>query len=138
MGADALQIHGSFTLDIIQEVLDSIDGKLIVSVDPNAIISNQLDGIVDAVLCDSQREKGAGGTGETNDYETEDFLLINLMSMDNNYHNYFLKYGGDGEDKEFSSLFLGQGGSGRSFGIQGGIGLFGSIGFDRHYLPITR
>ena len=80
----------------------------------------------------------AGRIGETNDYETEDFLLINLMSMDNNYHNYFLKYGGDGEDKEFSSLFLGQGGSGRSFGIQGGIGLFGSIGFDRHYLPITR
>ena len=76
--------------------------------------------------------------GETNDYETEDFLLINLMSMDSNYHNYFLKYGGDGEDKEFSSLFLGQGGSGRSFGIQGGIGLFGSIGLDRHYLPITR
>jgi len=76
--------------------------------------------------------------GETNEYETEDFLLINLMSMDRNYHNYFLKYGGDGEDEEFSSLFLGQGGSGRSFGIQGGIGIFGSIGFDRHYLPITR
>ena len=76
--------------------------------------------------------------GETNDYETEDFLLINLMSMDSNYHNYFLKYGGSGEDGEFSSLFLGQGGSGRSFGIQGGIGIFGSIGFDRHYLPITR
>ena len=76
--------------------------------------------------------------GETNDYETEDFLLINLMSMDSHYHNYFLKYGGGGEDKEFSSLFLGQGGSGRSFGIQGGIGIFGSIGFDRHYLPITR
>ena len=76
--------------------------------------------------------------GETNDYETEDFLLINLMSMDSNYHNYFLKYGGGEEDEEFSSLFLGQGGSGRSFGIQGGIGIFGSIGFDRHYLPITR
>ena len=68
VGADALQIHGSFTLDIIQEVLGSIDGKLIVSVDPNAIISNQLEGIADAVLCDSQREKGAGGTGETNDW----------------------------------------------------------------------
>ena len=76
--------------------------------------------------------------GETNDYETEDFLLINLMSMDSNYHDYFLKYGGGGEDEEFSSLFLGQGGSGRSFGIKGGIGIFGSIGFDRHYLPITR
>ena len=76
--------------------------------------------------------------GETNDYETEDFLLINLMSMDSHYHNYFLKYRGGGEDGEFSSLFLGQGGSGRSFGIKGGIGIFGSIGFDRHYLPITR
>ena len=76
--------------------------------------------------------------GETNDYETEDFLLINLMSMDSNYHDYFLKYGGGGEDEEFSSLFLGQGGSGRSFGIKGGIGIFGYIGFDRHYLPITR
>jgi len=76
--------------------------------------------------------------GETNDYETEDFLLINLMSMDSNYHDYFLKYGGGGEDEEFSSLFLGQGGSGRSFGIKGGIGIFGSIGLDRHYLPITR
>ena len=81
--------------------------------------------------------EGTVSIEETNDYETEDFLLINLMSMDSNYHNYFLKYGGDGEDEEFSSLFLGQGGSGRSFGIQGGIGIFGSIGFDRHYLPIT-
>ena len=76
--------------------------------------------------------------GETNDYETEDFLLINLMSMDSNYHNYFLKYGDPEADQEFSSLFLGQGGSGRSFGIQGGIGVFGAVGFDRHYLPITR
>jgi len=81
--------------------------------------------------------EGTVSIEETNDYETEDFLLINLMSMDSNYHNYFLKYGGDGEGEEFSSLFLGQGGSGRSFGIQGGIGIFGSIGFDRHYLPIT-
>ena len=82
--------------------------------------------------------EGTVSIGETNDYDTEDFLLINLMSIDSNYHNYFLKYGGDGEGEEFSSLFLGQGGSGRSFGIKGGIGIFGSIGFDRHYLPITR
>ena len=82
--------------------------------------------------------EGTVGIGETNDYDTEDFLLINLMSIDSNYHNYFLKYGGDGEGEEFSSLFLGQGGSGRSFGIKGGIGIFGSIGFDRHYFPITR
>jgi hypothetical protein len=60
------------------------------------------------------------------------------MSMDSNYHNYFLKYGDPEADQEFSSLFLGQGGSGRSFGILGGIGVFGAVGFDRHYLPITR
>ena len=64
----------------------------------------------------------------------EDYLLINLMSMDNNYFDYFIRYAGD---PEFSSLFLGQGGSGRSFGIEGGIGVFGAVGIDRHYMPIV-
>ncbi len=70
VGADALQIHGDLTLDVIQKVSDSIDGKLIVSVDPNATISNQLEGIANAALCDSQREKGAGGTGKVTDWES--------------------------------------------------------------------
>ena len=64
----------------------------------------------------------------------EDYLLINLMSMDNNYFDYFIRYAGD---PEFSSLFLGQGGSGHSFGIEGGIGVFGAVGIDRHYMPIV-
>ena len=49
------------------------------------------------------------------------------MSMDNNYYDYFIRY----RDAEFTSSF-GSGGSGRNFGINGGIGVFGSIAIDRH------
>jgi hypothetical protein len=65
----------------------------------------------------------------------EDYLMIKLMSMDSNYYNYFIKFG---SDAEFASLFLGQGGSGQSIGIEEGIGVFGSIGVDRHWIPIKR
>ena len=49
------------------------------------------------------------------------------MSMDENYFNYFIKY----SDSEFTSSF-GSGGSGRSFGVIGGIGVFGSVAADHH------
>ncbi len=64
----------------------------------------------------------------------EEYLLINLMSMDDNYYNYFIRYA---EDPEFANLFLGEGGSGRNFGLEGGIGVFGAIGIDRLYMPIV-
>ena len=57
----------------------------------------------------------------------EDLLFFRLMSMDNNYYDYFIRY----RDTEFTSAF-GSGSSGRSFGINGGIGVFGSIAIDRH------
>ena len=57
----------------------------------------------------------------------EDILLFSLMSMDNNYYDYFIRY----RDAEFTSSF-GSGGSGRNFGINGGIGVFGSVAVDRH------
>ena len=62
----------------------------------------------------------------------EDLLLLNLMSMDNNYFDYFIRYG----EVEYSSSTIGEGGSGRSFGIDGGIGVFGSVGIDRHWIPM--
>ena len=62
----------------------------------------------------------------------EDLLLLNLMSMDNNYFDYFIRYG----EVEFSSSTIGEGGSGRSFGIYGGIGVFGSVAIDRHWIPM--
>ena len=62
----------------------------------------------------------------------EDLLLLNLMSMDNNYFDYFIRYG----EVEFSSSTIGEGGFGRSFGIDGGIGVFGSVAIDRHWIPM--
>tara|TARA_B100000315_G_scaffold260744_1_gene324741 strand:+ start:13006 stop:13905 length:900 start_codon:yes stop_codon:yes gene_type:complete len=79
------------------------------------------------------RREICGGDEEIQDSEGGE-LLLNLMSMDNNYFDYFIRYG---EDPEFSSLFLGEGGSGRSFGIEGGIGIFGAVLFDRHVIPIV-
>ena len=65
---------------------------------------------------------------EFNDPSWNNYLLFfSLMSMDENYFNYFIKY----SDSEFTSSF-GSGGSGRSFGVNGGIGVFGSVAADRH------
>jgi len=70
---------------------------------------------------------------ESNDQEwDEDLLLLNLMSMDNNYFDFFIRFG----EVEFSSSTIGEGGSGRSFGIDGGIGVFGSVAIDRHWIPM--
>jgi hypothetical protein len=52
--------------------------------------------------------------------------------MDNNYFDYFIKFG----EVEFSSSTIGEGGFGRSFGVEGGIGVFGSVAIDRHWIPI--
>ena len=65
---------------------------------------------------------------EFDDQSWDNYLLFfSLMSMDENYFNYFIKY----SDSEFTSSF-GSGGSGRSFGVIGGIGVFGSVAADRH------
>ena len=63
----------------------------------------------------------------------EDLLIIHMLSMDQNYYEYFIKYG---EDPEFSNLLIGSGGSGGGFGLDGGIGFFGSIGIDRAFIPV--
>ena len=63
----------------------------------------------------------------------EDALIIHMLSMDQNYYEYFIKYG---EDPEYSSLLIGSGGSGGGFGLEGCIGFFGSIGIDRAFIPI--
>jgi len=64
---------------------------------------------------------------------SEDLLIIHMLSMDQNYYEYFIKYG---EDPEFSNLLIGSGGSGGGFGLDGGIGFFGSIGIDRAFIPV--
>ena len=49
-----------------------------------------------------------------------------------NYFDYFIRFG----EVEFSSSTVGEGGSGRSFGINNGIGIFGSVAIDRHWIPM--
>ena len=66
----------------------------------------------------------------------EDWLLLQLMSMDQNYYDFFIKY--SQQDQEYSNLFIGQGGSGRNYGIEDGIGVFGSITFDRTVIPLIQ
>tara|TARA_A100001037_G_scaffold295461_1_gene314591 strand:+ start:2278 stop:2919 length:642 start_codon:yes stop_codon:yes gene_type:complete len=69
VGADVLQIHGDFTIELIEEISDMIDKKLVVSIDPKNEIVDQVADIIDAIVCDSQGERGAGGTGKTNDWD---------------------------------------------------------------------
>jgi hypothetical protein len=66
----------------------------------------------------------------------DDWLLLQLMSMDQNYYDFFIKF--SQQDQEYSNLFIGQGGSGRNYGIEGGIGVFGSVTFDRTFIPLIQ
>ncbi len=66
--------------------------------------------------------------------ETRDYL-IRLTVMDENYYEYFIV----GEAGEYSNALLNYPTTkGRSVGIQGGFGFFGSIASDRMLLKITR
>jgi hypothetical protein len=54
---------------------------------------------------------------------------ITLESIEPNYYAYFIE---NGDEDEFISFILGDGGStGKSFGIEGGYGLFGAISSDK-------
>ena len=50
-------------------------------------------------------------------------MIVHMLSMDKNYYEYFIKYG---QDPEFSNLLIGSGGSGGGYGLDNGIGFFGS------------
>ena len=49
-------------------------------------------------------------------------------------YEYFIKYG---QDPEFSNLLIGSGGSGGGYGLDNGIGFFGSIGIDRAFITVV-
>lgn len=63
-----------------------------------------------------------------------DSILIEVRAMDENYYDYFIRYG-SGDD--FSSFALGQGSSTRSVGVEGGIGVFCAVATDRVYRVFT-
>ena len=64
--------------------------------------------------------------------ENPDSLSINLTFMDINYYNYFVK----NDEDEFLNFLMGMSGSTQyAFGVEGGLGVFGSYATDVVILP---
>ncbi len=78
---DVLQLHGSFDADELRFVRAETAAKLVMSVsadDPT--VARDYDDVVDALLVDSVTDEGAGGTGETHDWEATRDLAADLDS----------------------------------------------------------
>ncbi|MGM0592010.1 MAG: phosphoribosylanthranilate isomerase [Halobacteriota archaeon] len=78
---DALQLHGTFEVDDLRFIRAETDAKLVLVVDyDDAARARTYDGVADAILVDSTTEEGAGGTGETHDWEATRDLARTLTS----------------------------------------------------------
>ncbi|WP_224334349.1 phosphoribosylanthranilate isomerase [Haloprofundus halobius] len=81
---DVLQLHSEFAADELQYIRAEAETKIVTAVDaedPDDIErARDLDQVVDAVLLDSVSDEGAGGTGETHDWETTADLAKKLCS----------------------------------------------------------
>ncbi len=78
---DALQLHGSFNSDDLGYIRAETGVKLIPAVDySNTNRPAELDSAADALLVDSTTDEGAGGTGETHDWEATGALAETLTS----------------------------------------------------------
>lgn len=79
VGADAVQVHGDLDADSIGTLADRTDAAVLRSVaadDPGT--ARAVDGVADAVVLDSLREDGAGGTGRTHDWKRAGALAADL------------------------------------------------------------
>ncbi|WP_418282791.1 phosphoribosylanthranilate isomerase [Halorubrum sp. DTA98] len=78
---DAIQLHGEWTADEIGYVRAETGVKVLCTVDAaDHGRAEMLDPIVDALVVDSTRESGAGGTGETHDWAATGDLAARLTS----------------------------------------------------------
>jgi phosphoribosylanthranilate isomerase len=69
VGADAVQIHGSLGPDGVEAVRERLDAPVLVGVDAGESAIDGYASVADALLVDSTDDEGAGGTGETHDWE---------------------------------------------------------------------
>lgn len=68
LGVDAVQLHGEYPRDALEELADT-GHRLIVAVDAAATeTAHDYADVADALLVDSTRDGGAGGTGRTADW----------------------------------------------------------------------
>jgi phosphoribosylanthranilate isomerase len=78
---DAIQLHGEFDSDDIGYIRAETGIKVIPAIDyTDTERAHELDAAADAILVDSTTEDGAGGTGETHDWESTADLAETLTS----------------------------------------------------------
>jgi len=78
---DAIQLHGEFDADDIGYIRAETGIKVIPAVDyTDTARAHRLDEAADAILVDSTTDEGAGGTGETHDWESTGTLAETLTS----------------------------------------------------------
>jgi phosphoribosylanthranilate isomerase len=78
---DVLQLHSDFDAEELQFVRAESSTKLVVAVDAaEGDRAAALDDVADALLVDSTTEEGAGGTGETHDWDATRALAADLDS----------------------------------------------------------
>lgn len=78
---DVLQLHCEFDAEELQFVRAESSTKLVVAVDAeDTDRAHELDDVADALLVDSTTDEGAGGTGETHDWERTRTLAADLDS----------------------------------------------------------
>ena len=78
VGADALQVHGSLSPGELGGLGERFDGDLLVAVDVHDDRVAEYAAPADLLLVDSTDDRGAGGTGETHDWERTRSLVAEL------------------------------------------------------------
>ena len=67
VGTDAVQVHGELTPTEVEMLGEAFDGDVLVATDHGT--AAEYAGVADGLVVDSVDEAGAGGTGETHDWE---------------------------------------------------------------------
>ncbi|MGB9902002.1 phosphoribosylanthranilate isomerase [Methanothrix sp.] len=66
--SDALQIHGSISLEEIAEIRRRVSQRIIVAVPPGSERAAEMSRVADAILVDTPVSGGLGGSGRTHDW----------------------------------------------------------------------
>jgi phosphoribosylanthranilate isomerase len=78
---DAIQLHGDFDVAEIRYVRRESRANVITAVDADDVDrARRYDEVADAVLIDSTTNSGAGGTGETHDWDAAADLVTDLST----------------------------------------------------------
>ena len=143
--ADTVVINEPFNIywDLLQDVKGLVTGEVILgNWWEDSLSSDWCGGYFDPFVIDLS-DNGSNpytvypwicSENLNQDTETRDYIL-RLTAMDENYYKYFIV----GEAGEYSNALLNYPTTkGRSIGIEGGFGFFGSIASDRLSLKISR